>query len=371
VDSIRPTPRNALLGLLADAMTGARNFGNRATIPQGVPLVGGQGLGNMLMGQAPEELDAWSYGDAPVRINPLAGLTAGYMPEVKRNRKQGLADLALLASPSKAGRGAALTALGAMDTGAMNKAATVWHGSPHKFDRFDSSRIGTGEGAQAYGHGLYLADAPAVAKEYAEKLSSAGLAKSKLAQSGGDIDAAISAAEASVQNYKALIAQGGGGDPRRAQGMLNLAEKKLGDLLAIRAGTLDEAGNLYKVDLPDEAIARMLDWDKPLSQQAPGVREALAAADRRAKDSLYGSGGEYYRALGARHAQNAPLHLSVDAAETAAQAPAASQLRALGIPGIRYLDGLSRGAGGTSNYVVFPGEENMLTILERNGRGLR
>ena len=36
-------------------------------------------------------------------------------------------------------------------------AATVWHGSPHKFYAFDASKIGTGEGAQAYGHGLYFA----------------------------------------------------------------------------------------------------------------------------------------------------------------------------------------------------------------------
>ena len=45
-------------------------------------------------------------------------------------------------------------------------AATVWHGSPHKFDKFDSSKIGTGEGAQAYGHGLYLAESPDVARTY-------------------------------------------------------------------------------------------------------------------------------------------------------------------------------------------------------------
>jgi hypothetical protein len=44
--------------------------------------------------------------------------------------------------------------------------AIVWHGSPHKFDKFDSSKIGTGEGAQAYGHGLYFAEAPDVAKSY-------------------------------------------------------------------------------------------------------------------------------------------------------------------------------------------------------------
>jgi hypothetical protein len=50
-------------------------------------------------------------------------------------------------------------------------AATVWHGSPHKFDKFDSSKIGTGEGAQAYGHGLYLAESPDVAKSYQTTLT--------------------------------------------------------------------------------------------------------------------------------------------------------------------------------------------------------
>ena len=34
----------------------------------------------------------------------------------------------------------------------------AYHGSPHDFDRFDMSKIGTGEGAQAYGHGLYFAE---------------------------------------------------------------------------------------------------------------------------------------------------------------------------------------------------------------------
>ena len=43
---------------------------------------------------------------------------------------------------------------------------TAWHGSPHKFDKFDMSKIGTGEGAQAYGHGLYFADSPDVARSY-------------------------------------------------------------------------------------------------------------------------------------------------------------------------------------------------------------
>jgi len=50
-------------------------------------------------------------------------------------------------------------------------------------------------------------------------------------------------------------------------------------------------------------------------------------------------------------------------------ADASATLRQAGIPGIRYLDGGSRSAGqGSSNYVVFPGNEGLLSILERNGQ---
>src|SRR5215471_20243846 len=38
----------------------------------------------------------------------------------------------------------------------------AYHSSPHDFDRFDMSKIGTGEGAQVYGQGLYFAENPAV-----------------------------------------------------------------------------------------------------------------------------------------------------------------------------------------------------------------
>jgi hypothetical protein len=52
-------------------------------------------------------------------------------------------------------------------------------------------------------------------------------------------------------------------------------------------------------------------------------------------------------------------------------AESARVLKQAGIPGIRYLDQGSRGAGaGTSNFVVFPGNENMLRILERNNQPL-
>jgi hypothetical protein len=49
-------------------------------------------------------------------------------------------------------------------------------------------------------------------------------------------------------------------------------------------------------------------------------------------------------------------------------AKASDALRTAGIPGIRYLDAESRAKGeGTRNFVVFPGEEQNLRILERDG----
>ena len=42
------------------------------------------------------------------------------------------------------------------------KPIRAYHSSPHDFEQFDLGKIGTGEGAQVYGHGLYFAENPAV-----------------------------------------------------------------------------------------------------------------------------------------------------------------------------------------------------------------
>ena len=48
---------------------------------------------------------------------------------------------------------------------------SAWHGSPHDFDEFDLGAIGTGEGAQKHGWGLYFAKDRKVSKLYKEILS--------------------------------------------------------------------------------------------------------------------------------------------------------------------------------------------------------
>lgn len=139
--------------------------------------------------------------------------------------------------------------------------------------------------------------------------------------------------------------------------------------------------SLYKIDLPDEHIAKMLDWDKPLSQQAPEVRKffepkvaPIRAEMAKPADPGWGdlaaptkydpSGQELLGLLRNRDAdQTVQSFLGNGLGRDVSEA-----LRAQGIPGIRYLDGGSRTAGaGSSNFVVFPGNEGLLSILERNG----
>lgn len=234
--------------------------------------------------------------------------------------------------------------------------ATVWHGSPHKFNAFDASKIGTGEGAQAYGHGLYLADSQDVAGQYQRSLA-------KRTASFNDIkqQPASFVKGDSLENNALRVMPGYGDTPVQASSKIRkelngwvdapgqVATKS--DMQQI-ANWLDEnargigidKGSLYKVDLPDEHIAKMANLDAPIEQQPQAVQD-------------------YYNRLGIlKSGQPLSDHMAIDKW-------AADEMQRAGVPGIRYLDGGSRGAGqGTSNYVIFPGNESMLNILERNGQ---
>lgn len=285
------------------------------------------------------------------------------------------------------GSGPASNALLGKIADAYNPVAmTVWHGSPHQFNKFDASKIGTGEGAQAYGHGLYLAESPMVAGQYAENVKDMGAIKNinaELSRLSKVMDSDLLFGQ--YRKFKSNIGQD--------------AAKQYDELLASRDGVRTAPGALYKVDLPDDQIAKMLDWDKPLSQQAQ-IRAALTPENmgltlRPPVDGgfmayvgtngkpigvqMKGATPEKFREHWlSRIAEMGDLEGGAGRAvgylggtSTSGQlAPVVSgAMRQAGIPGIRYLDGGSRGAGaGSSNFVVFPGNEDMLTILERNGQ---
>src|SRR5258705_5449124 len=61
--------------------------------------------------------------------------------------------------------------VGPAEANTLRAGIKAYHGSPHDFDRFDASKIGTGEGAQSYGHGLYFAENEGIARGYRNKLS--------------------------------------------------------------------------------------------------------------------------------------------------------------------------------------------------------
>jgi len=284
-------------------------------------------------------------------------------------------------------------------------AATVWHGSPHKFDKFDSSKIGTGEGAQAYGHGLYLAENPKVADEYAGKLSKS-IVEFKNSVPENEYERALQAKYQSLADrtqlgskweaiYNAWVNHANPVSDflygNSYAGVKPMSPEQLKTALAYRDAAkrlgepvLSDTGSLYKVDLPDEAIAKMLDWDKPLSQQHPDVQKIFephvapvrkmyaepgdpAWGDLAIPSKYDPTGNEVLRLL------NKPkLNTTAqDILSGGLSKDISEQLRQAGIPGIKYLDGSSRVNGvGTSNYVIFPGNEDLLTILERNGQGL-
>ncbi len=260
--------------------------------------------------------------------------------------------------------------------------ATVWHGSPHQFDKFDAGKIGTGEGAQVYGHGLYLAEAPEVAQTYRRTAQSSPDRLYSIAKENGVSDAAADSlaryfhearSRASIDDALTILKT-----PHPSPTVAKFRSEILKEEPAMRKawGKFNDPGSLYKVDLPDEMIGKMLDWDAPLSRQAPGVQQALQ------KFGSIGDAKEIEKqALAAGMSQSQAREYAISQAYEPSGAAlhgalgdrrrASEYLRSQGVPGIRYLDGGSRGTGsGTSNFVVFPGEENALRILERNGNPL-
>lgn len=325
----------------------------------------GQGASNAVASNVsfPVDAIAWALrkGGLPIPQNPVGGsdwMAQKGLTATPQNRIAGLlGETVGMVGPAVVQAAAPKIAGGllALDDKAMDMArqgierrmvnsgmiqpATVWHGSPHKFNKFDSSKMGTGEGAQAYGDGIYTAEAQGVGEGYRKTLS------------GGDL---------TPQELQEQI--------RRAKYLANTTTNEMarqGYLNAIKQ--LEENGGkqgyLYKVDLSDNAIARMLDWDKPISEQPQAVRDALAKLP---KGWATGSGGQRQFIDPAMSRKTGGGLL--EELKMLRRGQPEELLRQQGIPGIRYLDEGSRDAGaGTSNYVVFPGNEDLLQILERNG----
>ena len=399
------------------------------------------GLGGF-MGMAPDEM-AGSVLDpntARVRAGAQIGFPIGTATQV-------VPALNLIRPAVKAGARALGPTAVSMGEGYLQRQGLmpqldVYHGTPHTLPpttrnplgEFDASKIGTGEGAQAYGYGIYTAEAPAVAKRYQvalapEKNVTSLTDRARFVRVGDksinpdtfDIDISqelIDAAKLGKNEFINFANQ----RKSRWQELANdesykfktYAQDKLieyNNLIkeAEKSGvTYTGGGNLYKADLPDAMIANMLDYDKHLSEQSAEVQKILLPYQKEIGSS-FGTGEQTLKAIAFERRMK-----GLDDSPSAVS----KQLQEMGIPGIKYLDEASRSPNykgdsaylyaandfksnnyslsdalegmkkayktadekelkdaldaayrpQTSNFVVFPGEEKNLTILERNNQ---
>lgn len=282
----------------------------------------------------------------------------------------------------KRGADAADAASDIADAGAdAQKGIRAYHGSPHDFDQFSLDAIGTGEGAQAYGHGLYFAEAEDVARSYRDNLSQNIQIDGKQAYQLGLSETTDLAIDAAFRNGANTV-----GD------VLAGAEKTLSDLgdllpesarrahertiaeLRPHVGQKLHAGSMYEVNInadPDD----FLDWDRPITEQPEALQAIAREADlsnvpTRPRRIMEAWRGEYTPPDGSvvdTPSGNLVHSVLTDYGKDAGANKALSeQLAQAGIPGIKYLDQGSRGAGtGSRNYVVF--DANLVDIVRKYG----
>lgn len=266
------------------------------------------------------------------------------------------------------GAGLALGMAG-MIPGAPKKGIRAFHGSPHDFDRFSLDKIGTGEGAQAYGHGLYFAEKQEVARAYEGMLAGNGydpavIARYALIASDGD------AAKALERIARETPPKMGLPEMDILTDNYGVASQIMQDHIAGEPMPLPARGRMYEVRInadPED----FLDWDKPLSQQSEKVREAALGIRNKAARAEYEARG-FPEPLIKEYLTNAARADKtggqvVQGMKGAGQSGDFSQaLREAGIPGIKYLDQGSRGAGdGSRNYVVF--RDDIIEIVKKYG----
>jgi ADP-Ribosyltransferase in polyvalent proteins len=355
---------------LASALMGdSRATPERSNFVSG--LVGSRGLG--------------STGNSVADFTPAGAVLQG-QEAARSGDAKGVALAAIGALP---GVGAAERAVNEVAP-AVERGIIAYHGSPHSFDKFDMSKIGTGEGAQAYGHGLYFAESEPVAKSYRD--------------ANQTYDTFVNGERVTPEHplFQPIMHIGANGYDaalKRAEEFAAAGFVKPQEVDAIRSlkGAKIEqkpAGSMYQVRInadPDH----FLDWDKPLSEQTGAVKSVLGVGgptenlgmsnglrefplgdaeqklahefDARKRDGYVPermrgeSGQDFYNFLRNRAYEGGDAHSWSDESVAAAKA-----LRDAGIPGIKYLDQGSRGAGeGSRNYVVF--DDNLVEILKKYG----
>lgn len=333
-----------LLGTAPDVMEGSVLDPNTAAVRQGAEYTFPVGTAlQMLPVAAPAQRGAMAVGRAGER-------------------------LAERAVPQVMDRGGLLAE---MMQGMSNRTVSpldVYHGTPHRLPpteanllgEFDASKIGTGAGAQARGYGIYSSESPEFADYYAMRKKTPdveGIASQNGLQLGRD--AQVELMRQATRDSLGKPAKGDNYvDPIAAVKKLQNASIEARQMPAeqlqntIREFQEQNRAYLYKADLPDKMIPKMLDYDKHLSEQSSQVQKILLPYQKEIGTS-FGTGQQILKEIAFQRRMK-----GLDDSPPAV----AQQLKEMGIPGVVYkeLD--------TRNFVTFPGEEKKMKILERKTR---
>ena len=309
----------------------------------------------------------------------------------------------------------ALLRKGATSTFGMN----LWHGGPNKWaaepgfpqGRPRLDKMGEGEGNMAKGEGFYSAQNPAVAKDYQSmftpepprityegKAIPAGHSRSTRVEGYNPKDAMVNEINTTAVNKgidHSVILQReiatttkqkldalrradaeGMSDSRRIPlvqqyddylAMLNSIDPKL-----IRKAGPDDVvggpqGQLYKIDIPDEDVAKYIDLDAPLSEQSQHIKDALQKIKDQLPENAFDDLGGNWDALFGPNVTGEQLMGTIEDI-MGGTGLAEKVLRKAGIPGNRYADQMSRGKNAqTRNYVTW--DQKVLDrakVLQRN-----
>jgi hypothetical protein len=262
---------------------------------------------------------------------------------------------------------------------------------------FDFSKMGTGEGAQAYGWGGYLAEAKPVAVEYRDQLSGNPYGDRREIVMGGralqdptDVQWGMADAPDKQEYLNSLRSRLSDAEDRVKSATPlsagdDLTDDDMDTLMAMSkrnslAEKLAEAETLVDTDIRSKPLGQLysaqinadpkdfIDWDAPLDKQTGKVAEYISNYEAL-------TGQPVLEALPDRELTGKDLYTSLVGKEMRQRGIdsynestpfASAYLNAEGIPGIRHLDAGSRGAGeGSRNYVVF--DENLISIVKKYG----
>lgn len=255
----------------------------------------------------------------------------------------------------------------------------AFHGSPHKFEKFMLDHIGTGEGAQVYGWGLYFAGNREVADWYRTILSGR---ESKLLIDGVEFKSSMFSTMSDVDRLIADAFTGQGKGLRTKEGMVRELKSRAKGAFKEWKGRFKEAiakaqsdavsipvpsGQLYEVEIPENDV--LLDWDKVVPEET-----IKKVAEKSVEMGLIADVDEAVEMLTDEFDRNGEALYRGLSEQLGGDRAASLFLNSIGIKGIRYLDQGSRTDGqGTHNFVIFDDAAvEMLNTFyqnENNARG--